>query len=784
MSILYCRCCQLELTFPESVELLTCPACGTNNARPQAKSSALDALKRATRQRLNCDFYNAEISYQEVLREYPEEHNALWGRLLCHYGVEYVEERTGQRRPVVHTVRRKPMQEDGDFREACSCAPEAVRAQYEEEAAYIDGAMVRIRELAESCLPYDVFLCHKSTTLVGEGYTEDYRRAAELYRVLTQEGYRVFLAPVDMENIAGENYEAGIYHALDTAKVMLVVCSDMAHLTSAWVENEWKRFLEMLDEDPAKHLVPLLYGEMSGQELPREFRARGLQGLKMGELGAMEKLLETVKKYVPKEDAAAEENAETEAAEAGKAAVRAHKPAPKPVRKTAPSPSGFNAASDFTVMTVAGGCTITKYVGNQARVSIPPTIEGKPVVAVDGAFDGCRGLASVYLPESVTRIGDRAFSSCTRLTEMILPEGVTFIGKEAFAGCTGLTAMALPEGVTQIGEKAFAGCTGLTEVTLPDSVRSMEKAAFMGCTGLTEAAIPENVKLISSGLFSGCTSLRQITIADGVTGIEQEAFKECTSLARVELPVSLARMDDRMAGCTSLEEIVIDAENMYFYTHEGVLFSWEGELIRYPAAKKSGRYTVSERVQAIGAGAFDSCALLQELRIPQEVSVADRAFVKCAALKKVTQKDADFMKGLTSDKAKAIFVDCGQLKGKIQRKGAGEAVKKALTAAASWLFSEGWIFVVLPCVYGVTALVAALFGWLGWVRAIFTILAAAVTGFFGLMAPLARNSIAGMGVLSAGSFLIAAILGWIGWVPGIVLAVISAIVAFVVFEES
>ena len=154
-----CRCCGLLLTHREEIAVLECPACGTPNARPAIEDAAIDVLRHATRQRLGCDFTNAERSYQQVLLDHPDAHEALWGRLLCYYGVEYVKDpATGRLMPTVHTVRRKPLRTQVEFRDACEFAPEAVRTRYEEEAEYIDDAQTAIRMAAASCPPYDVFI--------------------------------------------------------------------------------------------------------------------------------------------------------------------------------------------------------------------------------------------------------------------------------------------------------------------------------------------------------------------------------------------------------------------------------------------------------------------------------------------------------------------------------------------------------------------------------------------------------------------------------------------------
>ena len=60
----------------------------------------------------------------------------------------------------------------------------------------------------------------------------------------------------------------------------------------------------------------------------------------------------------------------------------------------------------------------------------------------------------------------------------------------AFEGCTGLTSVDIPDSVTSIGYCAFKGCTGLTSITIPDSVTKIDFGAFEGCTGLKEATVP------------------------------------------------------------------------------------------------------------------------------------------------------------------------------------------------------------------------------------------------------------------------------------------------------
>ena len=138
------------------------------------------------------------------------------------------------------------------------------------------------------------------------------------------------------------------------------------------------------------------------------------------------------------------------------------------------------------------------------------------------AFEGCRGLTQVTIPNSVTEIGGCAFVGCSGLTQVTIPNSVTGIGDYAFKGCSGLTQMTIPNSVTEIGLGAFYGCSGLTQMTIPNSVTSIGGYAFSGCSGLTQVTIPNSVTEIGSDAFEGCSGLTLVSAPRWLAGDKDE----------------------------------------------------------------------------------------------------------------------------------------------------------------------------------------------------------------------------------------------------------------------
>ena len=134
--------------------------------------------------------------------------------------------------------------------------------------------------------------------------------------------------------------------------------------------------------------------------------------------------------------------------------------------------SNKNESNNIIRYTSTDGNVVMPYVINFGTSLISNTYTNKGLMVFksyvtsigDGAFQFCRSLTSIQIPNSVISIGDYAFSNCSSLTSVIIGNSVTSIGEGAFVYCSSLTSIQIPNSVTHIGGYAFYYCTRLTTV--------------------------------------------------------------------------------------------------------------------------------------------------------------------------------------------------------------------------------------------------------------------------------------------------------------------------------
>ena len=129
--------------------------------------------------------------------------------------------------------------------------------------------------------------------------------------------------------------------------------------------------------------------------------------------------------------------------------------------------------------------------------------EGVKVIG-NYAFELCRSINRIDIPDSVTNIGNNAFYGCRSLTNIKIPNCVTNIEDNVFAYCRSLSNIIIPDCVINIGEGAFRNCNSLISIKIPVCVTNIGNSAFWCCKSLTCVNIPNSVTTIGMGAFGGC----------------------------------------------------------------------------------------------------------------------------------------------------------------------------------------------------------------------------------------------------------------------------------------
>ena len=173
------------------------------------------------------------------------------------------------------------------------------------------------------------------------------------------------------------------------------------------------------------------------------------------------------------------------------------------------------------------------------------------------AFDNCKKLQSVVIPNSVTSIQSYAFEYCRYLSSVTIPGSVTTIEGNAFDGCGSLTSLQIPNSVTRIGYRAFfavpnviysgtatgypweaanINCYGEGWFVYKDSSKKQLLRGAYAAEG--DIVIDENVISIGDNAFSGNSAIRSVTMTH-VETIGEGAFEGCENLSTLQMPESL-----------------------------------------------------------------------------------------------------------------------------------------------------------------------------------------------------------------------------------------------------
>ena len=309
----------------------------------------------------------------------------------------------------------------------------------------------------------------------------------------------------------------------------------------------------------------------------------------------------------------------------------------------------------------------------------------KEVVLTEGtiipaaAFNNCRLIEKITLPESIVTISNQAFMYCESLQSISIPDGVTEIQTYAFSRCTGLKELHVPS-LAVVQENAFQYCQNLEELTLPNvnpkevttttnknsdnfdnimyyfdtyttsnfstylpnlttlnivgDVSSNQNnkivvRAFEGATNLTTVNL-KNLYLVDDYAFTKCINLTSVTF-ENVRTLDVCAFQNCTELTELSLSGVTSYKTMVFNGCTKVTDLVVDtgsSVSIKAQLHTGPYNTIT--VINGSGASFSGTtidtITFEDTATSIGLSAFDS-ATITNMYLPKTLtSISSYAF--------------------------------------------------------------------------------------------------------------------------------------------------------------
>lgn len=150
---------------------------------------------------------------------------------------------------------------------------------------------------------------------------------------------------------------------------------------------------------------------------------------------------------------------------------------------------------------VGKGIRITLYKGfDSKRITIPAEIDGLPVVSIGEKVFMNAPISEVVLPKTIKIIMRSAFEGCKNLKHINLPEGVEILRDDCFSK-SGLIDISIPDNVRDIPERCFCLCENLKNVQVGNNVREIHTWAFWE-TAITALIVPKNVATVVHNLFS------------------------------------------------------------------------------------------------------------------------------------------------------------------------------------------------------------------------------------------------------------------------------------------
>ena len=273
-------------------------------------------------------------------------------------------------------------------------------------------------------------------------------------------------------------------------------------------------------------------------------------------------------------------------------------------------PIGRNDASYVipNTVTTIGSCSF--YGSKLASVVIPNGVK-----RIDhGAFRYC-SLENVDIPNTVEIIEGENFQYCDRLTFVFVPNSVSFLGEDVFSACASLATIDVdsnnPNYASVDGILYSKDMTTLqiypagrpeTSYTIADHVKVIGSHAFDFAVNLVSVVIPNSVESIGYLNFVNISGLMSVTVQRAEPIQIGTGYFNSNTLQNGTLyvPKGAKSLYEAAEGWNKFNNIVeIESEPTFSFDGFGVLTVWGGMSLADALEAAGGHAEVAKKITAI-----------------------------------------------------------------------------------------------------------------------------------------------------------------------------------------
>lgn len=309
-----------------------------------------------------------------------------------------------------------------------------------------------------------------------------------------------------------------------------------------------------------------------------------------------------------------------------------------------------NDSKNFEFSLRSNDCYYIKSVKSTEieTIEIPTNYNGKKIKGIGmNAFENCKNLKNIIIPEGIEEIETNAFKGCENLKNISLPNSIKKIDSKAFENCNSLqynlyengkylgndkkkyivlisgidkelSTFQINQECTIIYDYAFNGFSNITNIDIPNQITHIGKKAFNNCSSLKSFIVPNKIKNFDTAWFTDCSSLQTITLSASVKTITAEPLR----------------------GCNSFSEFNVYSTNTTFAAKNGVLYTKDLKtLLLYPIGKSNSNFDIPSYVETISTYAFNGCKNLQSLTMWGTITTLEEsAVINCHLLHTINFK--------------------------------------------------------------------------------------------------------------------------------------------------